>query len=531
MFSRPFFCALEVLPLWVMSLPDQSRLAGGVLPFGGRAAAALSSRDAAILAEQALAHGGEERAVEQVAAAAHRAGSDPRLWQWTALLYRALDDRRSALDAFATAARLAPRDVRIAHGLAQCRYEAGLPSLDQFDAALALAPFDAGLLLGRAAALFSAGEAARACDGLASVLAQEPRWIDGQRELAHLLWLRGAGVDAFAPLRRSIAAQPAEPAKWQLLLELLLQAKRYDDVLREVRASRGSIGDQPFVRASDLAARAESGSLPADAEAFSTPELASDPAMAVYHVRHLLRHGRVDRAARVIEPWLGRPQSASFYPYASLVWRLNGDPRRDWLDAQAGLVQQHDLSKALPLKRLAAFLRDRHHAGGPHLNQSVNGGTQTEGMLLARIDPEIEQLREEIRACVRRYVDALPPPDTRHPLLGSPRQARPRFAGSWSVRLRGGGHHSSHVHPAGWISSALYIDLPERAADEPAHSGWLAIGAPPAELGLDLAPTAMIEPQPGKLVLFPSTTWHGTMPFAAGERLTVAFDIAYPATP
>ncbi|SEK95022.1 Putative 2OG-Fe(II) oxygenase [Sphingomonas palmae] len=514
-----------------MSLPDQSRLAGGVLPFGGRAAAVLSPRDAAMLAEQALAHGGEERVVEQVAAAARRAGSDPRLWQWTALLHRALDDRRSALNAFATAARLAPNDVRIAHGLAQCRYEAGLPSLEQFDAALALAPFDGGLLLGRAAALFSAGEAARACDSLAQVLAQEPRWIDGQRELAHLLWLRGAGANAFAPLRRSIAAQPAEPAKWQLLLELLLQAKRYDDVLRTVSAARASLGDQPFVRASELAARAERGSLSADAEAFSTPEAASDSVMAVYHLRNLLRHGRVDHAARVIEPWLERPQSASFYPYSSLVWRLTGDPRHDWLDAQAGLVQQHDLSKVLPLDRLAAFLRDRHHAGGPHLNQSVNGGTQTEGMLLARIDPEIEQLREEIRACVRRYIDALPPADTRHPLLGSPRQTRPRFAGSWSVRLRGGGHHSSHVHPAGWISSALYINLPERTADEPAHAGWLAIGAPPAELGLDLAPTAMIEPQPGKLVLFPSTTWHGTMPFASGERLTVAFDIAYPAAP
>ena len=38
----------------------------------------------------------------------------------------------------------------------------------------------------------------------------------------------------------------------------------------------------------------------------------------------------------------------------------------------------------------------------------------------------------------------------------------------------------------------------------------------------------MIEPKPGRLVLFPSTMWHGTEPFAAGERLTVAFDVARP---
>jgi hypothetical protein len=31
----------------------------------------------------------------------------------------------------------------------------------------------------------------------------------------------------------------------------------------------------------------------------------------------------------------------------------------------------------------------------------------------------------------------------------------------------------------------------------------------------------------GALVLFPSSMWHGTCPYsAAGERLTVAFDIA-----
>ncbi|WP_019517355.1 putative 2OG-Fe(II) oxygenase [Sphingomonas sp. Mn802worker] len=494
-------------------------------------ATSLSAHEAVALASHASAHGGEEQAIDRVAAAARRIGNDPLLWQWTALLHRALDDRRAALLAFEAATRLAPRDVRIAHGLAQCRYEAGLTSLEHFDAALALAPFDAGLLLGRAAALFSAGQGEEACVSLRRVLAQEPRWIDGQRELAHLLWLRGAREEAFVPLRHSIAAQPAEPAKWQLLLELLMEAKRYDDVLRHAAAARTSIGNQPFLRAADLAARAEAGLLSADSDAFSSANLASDAGMAVYHVRHLLRHRRVDRAARVIEPWLGRAEAASFYPYASLVWRLTDDPRHAWLEGQPQLVQQHDLSRVLPLARLAALLRERHHAGGPHLNQSVNGGTQTEGMLLARIDPEIEQLREEIRASVRRYIDALPPRDGSHPTLAPDRRARPRFAGSWSVRLRGGGHHSNHVHPAGWISSALYIDLPERAADEPAEAGWLAIGQPPADLGLSLPPTAMIEPTPGKLVLFPSTMWHGTMPFAAGERLTVAFDIAYPTSP
>jgi hypothetical protein len=36
----------------------------------------------------------------------------------------------------------------------------------------------------------------------------------------------------------------------------------------------------------------------------------------------------------------------------------------------------------------------------------------------------------------------------------------------------------------------------------------------------------MIQPRPGLLALFPSTLFHGTRPFRAGERLTAAFDVA-----
>jgi hypothetical protein len=56
----------------------------------------------------------------------------------------------------------------------------------------------------------------------------------------------------------------------------------------------------------------------------------------------------------------------------------------------------------------------------------------------------------------------------------------------------------------------------------------LTLGEPQAELELDLEPHRLVEPQPGRLVLFPSTMWHGTRPFEAGERLTVAFDVAPP---
>jgi uncharacterized protein (TIGR02466 family) len=188
-----------------------------------------------------------------------------------------------------------------------------------------------------------------------------------------------------------------------------------------------------------------------------------------------------------------------------------------------------DLTPGLPpVLELASLLRSLHVAKGEYLDQSVRGGTQTDGPLFSRVDPVIRQLRSAVVGAVEKYLRQLPGIDERHPTLRYPRDRRVRFSGSWSVRLGPGGSHENHVHPQGWISSALYITLPEQAQGEADHSGWLALGEPDATVTVGLAPTRMVEPVVGRLVLFPSWMWHGTRPFTKGERLTVAFDIAVP---
>jgi Putative 2OG-Fe(II) oxygenase len=137
----------------------------------------------------------------------------------------------------------------------------------------------------------------------------------------------------------------------------------------------------------------------------------------------------------------------------------------------------------------------------------------------------VQAARYNIMDAVRGYVDALPPHDPHHPLL-APDRSTLLLDGSWSVRLTDKGFHASHSHVNGWISSAFYVALPDQPGTPP--SGHFALGTPPPELGLELSAYQTVEPRPGRLVLFPSTMWHSTIPFAEGERLTVAFDIQRP---
>jgi hypothetical protein len=251
--------------------------------------------------------------------------------------------------------------------------------------------------------------------------------------------------------------------------------------------------------------------------------------LGLWRIRHLLRVREIDEALTLIEQELASDRAWSIWPYASLAWRLAKDDRSGWLEGDSRLVQLFDLTSILPpLGELANSLRALHLAKGEYLDQSVRGGTQTDGPLLSRIDPVIRQLRQAIVGAVEAYVVQLPERDPRHPLLSRRRDRRVRFSGSWSVRLHGGGRHANHVHPQGWISSALYVSLPSRTLTEAEESGWFTLGEPQDEFGIDLPPWRRIEPQAGHLVLFPSWMWHGTVPFLEGERLTVAFDVRPP---
>lgn len=449
---------------------------------------------------------------------------NPRLWQTLGVVHRAIEQSAAAITAFAEAAKLVPGDLKAAYGVAQASLEAGRPAVALFDRACALAPADGSLLIGRAAALIAEGRGAEATAFLDAIVHANPAWGDGQATLARIRWMMGDADGFTQGYERALAATPGHGGLWIELLNTLLHAERYERAAEMLVSAREAIGAHPILMpiaaicASELGEDARADAL------FAQLAPHADVTLVERHMRHLLRTDRADLAAGLAEPWLTRAEGERLWPFVSLAWRRIGDPRSAWLDGDPALIGVYDLAD-IDLDALATRLRALHRAKRDPLGQSVRGGTQTDGPLFAHEAPEIQVLRAHIVEAIEGHVTKIGARDPEHPTLRHVGK-RFRFAGSWSVRLTGTGHHSNHIHPQGWLSSAFYVAVPPQDEMGPVPAGWLGFGGPPAELSLDMAPLRQIEPRPGRLVLFPSTMWHGTMPIAGGERLTVAFDVA-----
>jgi len=451
---------------------------------------------------------------------------DARMWQMLGLARRRLDDLAPAFEALSRAAELAPADMLIAHSVARVAMEAGLPATALFERARDLAPNDGAVLLGLAAARFADGDLEGAIGGVEVELVRHPGWIEGHRVSTRLRWARGERDGFTQSLERALLAAPRELALWRELTDTLMYAGDHDAALAAIGRGRTAAGESPVFDALEAVCRAEAGETAAADLLFDRLGPIAHVTMAARFMRHLLRAGRPEAASAFADGWDGRDPDHLLVPYRSAAWRLTGDPRWQWLEGDPRLIGVYDLADRLPpLEGLAARLRALHLSLHHPLEQSLRGGTQTDGPLFSRIEPEIRALRETVVEAVEAHVAQLPPPIAGHPTLIA-RRSPIRFAGSWSVRLTDAGFHVNHVHPAGWLSSALYVTLPD--APGKGEQGWLKLGEPQAELGLGLAPVRTVEPKPGRLVLFPSTLWHGTIPFEAGERMTVAFDVARP---
>lgn len=352
--------------------------------------------------------------------------------------------------------------------------------------------------------------------------AKRPATMEAHEALARLLPQVGRGGEALQSYHEAMALIPQSGALWVSAMAAAKGLGDHAQLLTWADAAEALFGADTMV--SNFAAQAMSA-LGRDAQAYDrldkALELEPDYAPAHNTMAHLLiRLGEPAQAAQAAgEATRLAPDDQSSWALLGVALRLMNDEREHWLCNYDELVMPLDV----PLEAgLVAGLDARHLAGAHPADQSLRGGTQTSGNLFETADPLLQRLAREIALTVEARLRTLPG-DPTHPFLAR-NTAAIEFSGSWSVRLRSAGFHVSHIHPSGWLSSALYVSLPE-AVRRGEGQGELAFGVPDAALGLDLPPRRVVKPREGQLVVFPSYLWHGTTPFEdETPRLTVAFD-------
>jgi uncharacterized protein (TIGR02466 family) len=249
-----------------------------------------------------------------------------------------------------------------------------------------------------------------------------------------------------------------------------------------------------------------------------------------------LLSGDPQKAARLCEQGLAKaPHNASCLAILSIASRIMEDGRDEALNGYENLVRIFDLEPPKGFSSMESFNAelnaslDRLHPNSREfISQSLRGGTQTPGHLFPTGLPLVAELKRRIDEAVARYIAELDE-DEVHPML-SRRAKNFRYSGSWSSRLRDNGFHANHFHPEGWISSCYYVSVPEVVKDGTAKQGWIKFGEPALDVVLKHPIRRAIQPAAGRLVLFPSYMWHGTVPFHDKmARTTIAFDVV-PAT-
>lgn len=440
------------------------------------------------------------------------------------VLTRALDP--GTLDTAAPAALRAGLHYNLALALrAQRKDEA---ALENFERAQALDPARTGLDCHRAAILHDLGRYDDALALQAQIVAREPANTAAHDAYNQLLYCLGRDSEFLASYDRAPATTPLRLAK----AGFLAAAQRSDEAHAAFMDVLAREPDNMQAASGAAAALTAMGRYD-EAEALFQQAIARHPHDANLKVNFaaaLLRKNDPQKAAAIAQAALTlAPDNQAGLAMLGTAWRLMDDPRDEVLNGYDDLIRIFDLEPPEGFSDMASFnaelnvYLDRVH---PHVreyvNQSLRGGTQTPGSLFGAGHALVERLALRIRQALDRYVAEMAT-DEIHPFLRR-RQNGFAFTGSWSSRLRDCGFHTNHVHPGGWISSCYYVGVPDAVADTQARQGWLKFGEP--EHGLGLSVRRAVQPAPGRLVLFPSYAWHGTIPFrSASTRTTIAFDV------
>lgn len=406
-------------------------------------------------------------------------------------------------------------------------------SLPHFERAVALLPGFLAAEQNRARVLEYLKQPTRAVDAYRRVLAYHPLDLKTHLLLNELIHRSGNPGDLLRSYDDAARARPSSPIPPTSKADQLLLLERPSEA---VEYYRRALRLKPHHLPAHIGLGRALSALGNAGAALKGFEAAiklhpNDPDLNAAFSYALLRVGDAGRALTLAERATAiAPIHQAALAVLGLCYRAKKDEREDELNGYERFIRIFDLEPPPGYQSMTSFhdelrthLESMHGETKEFFSQTLRGGTRTVEDIFELHQPLRDSLKERIIGAVARFIGAMREgPD--HPFLSRRQSPTFRFSGSWSSRMCGGGYHVNHIHNA-WISSVYYVDVPEIAADTAGHQGWLKFGEPPIDLSFGDAIRRLVQPKPGRLVLFPSYLWHGTVPFNSNEsRMTIAFD-------
>lgn len=363
-------------------------------------------------------------------------------------------------------------------------------------------------------------------------MSYEPNLSPAFESLAQLYWLKDGAEGVTAFLEQVLASNPKAGILVILSAKIFRQIGENDKAMTLLKRCEEQFGVHPEIHSARAEVFIEKGEGEA---AFAETEAALrlQPGNLRHispHARAALMTGRAELALKACKMAQKLdPKNQYWIAMEASALRALDQPYQHLFNYEDH-VRAYDIEVPAAYDSMDEFMADLKHAleetHTTHyhpLGQSPRGGTQSTYDLRFVENTVIQTFFKALNVPIKSYMASLGT-KADHP-LSARNSGRFALSGAWSVYLEKGGHHVNHVHPRGWISSAFYVDVPKGIEAAEDKAGWIKFGEPPfAADGLDAE--HFIAPKKGRLLLFPSYMWHGTVPITGDEkRLTLPFDV------
>lgn len=399
-----------------------------------------------------------------------------------------------AISSYRAAIKLQPQFFEAHGNLGTVLQKQGklVEAISSYRKGLSVNPQDARGHFNLGTALRDHGQLSEAVESYEGAIRVFPNYTDAYNNLGETLRDQGNMEAAIKAYQKALALNPQHPQANYNMAEFLYLAKRYDEAI-------------PY---------------------FAASQLQDWQARSLYC---LYKAERFDNFKKSLDEIIANSRHTSpFIGTLSTHYAINFGIENPYNFCKNGFdyVYQRSIPELAQAESplLRDLLRDINHSEIAERKQGMlHFGTQSAGNLFKRPEASFLKLAELIKQEFLLYKQRFAGSDCE--LIQSFPETL-EFTSSWYVKMRQGGHLDPHIHEIGWISGAVYLAMPKnKQRPEEGNFEYGTHGDQYPQKHQNF-PAALIAPQVGDIVLFPSSLFHRTIPFSSNEeRICIAFDL------